>query len=113
MRYNVTITCPDCLAMVDANGFFKHLICVIQDLELEIADMQHSLACFSHPDEVNQLQLYHRYSNLPDLDRDPVLCSFLAFNGISINEWRDNVEQHLNDLDACVNGVEVIATDIL
>ena len=113
MRYNVTITCPDTIAMVDANGLFKHLICVIQDLELQVADMQHSLVRLRHPDEVDQLQLYHRYSNLPDLDRDPVLCSFLAFNDISIGEWRDNVEQHLSDLDACVNGMEVIATDIL
>jgi hypothetical protein len=113
MRYNVTITCPDTIAMVDANGFFKHLICVIQDLELQIADMQYSLVSLQRPDEVGQLQLYHRCSNLPDLDRDPVLCNFLAFNRISIEEWRDNVEQHLNDLDACVNGVEVIATDIL
>ena len=113
MIYNIMVECPDCVSLADANGFFSHLICAIQDLELEIADMQHAIARLSHPNEAEQLQLYGKFSYLPELIQDPVLCKFLAFKDISIEEWQESIDQHLQDLQDCANGDDVVATDIL
>ncbi len=113
MMYNVTIECQDCVSLIDADGLFSYLITAIQDLELEIADMQHDLTTLSHPVEIEQLQLYGKYSYLPDLIKDPALCSFLAFHDISIEDWQERIEQHLQDLEETANGDHVIATDII
>lgn len=113
MMYNITIQCPDCVSLIDADGLFHYLINAIQDLELEIADMQHDLATMSGPVEKEQLHLYGKYSYLPDLSQDPALCSFLVFHDISIEEWQERIEQHLRDLEETANGVHVIATDIV
>ena len=50
---------------------------------------------------------------LPDLIKNSVFGEFLAFNDISIEEWQESIDQHLQDLEDCVNGDNVIATDIL
>ena len=113
MMFDVTIRCPDCVSMVDANDFFKYLIIAIQDLELEIAYMQHDMNILCRPNESNQLQMYRQCSYLPDLVNDPVFGEFLAYNDISIEEWQGDIEQHLQDLEDCANGDNVISTDIL
>ncbi len=113
MMYNITVQIPEGVSIVDANGLFCHLISVIQDLELEIAEMQHTIAKLSHPNEAEQLQLYLKCSNLPELIRDPVLCKLLAFNNISIEEWQNSVRKHLKDLDAFVNGEDIIPVSII
>lgn len=113
MMYNVTIQCPDCVSLIDADGLFSYLITAIQDLELEIAEMQHDLTTLSRPVEIEQLQLYGKYSYLPDLIKDPALCIMLAFRDISIEDWQERIEQHLQDLEETANGDHVIATDII
>lgn len=112
MMYNVTIHCPDCVSLVDVNDFFKYLIVAIQDLELEIAYMQRDISMLSNPDDADQLQIYKQCSYLPDLIKDPVFGKLLAFNDISIEEWQEDINQHLQDLEDCANGDNVIATDI-
>ncbi len=113
MMYNITIQCPDCISMTDANYMFKNLVTAIQDLELEIADLQHGLSMLARPDETDQIQLYGKYSYMPDLIKDPVLCRFLAFNDISIEDWQQRIDQHMLDLAGCANGEAVVATDII
>ena len=113
MTYNITIECPDCVSLTDAEGLFSYLITAIQDLELETAVLQHDLVTLSRPVETEQLQLYGRCSYLPDLLQDPALCRLLAFRDISIEDWQERVEQHLQDLEETANGDYVVATDIL
>ena len=113
MIYNITVQCPDCISLIDADGLFSYLLTAIQDLELEIADMQHDLATLSGTVEPEQLQLYGRCNYMPDLIKDPALCGLLAFNDISIEDWQERIEQHLQDLQDSANGDYVVATDII
>jgi len=113
MMYNISIECPDCISLIDADALFRYLIIAVQDLELEIAGMQHDLVTLSRPVEIEQLQLYGRCSYLPDLVKDPALCELLAFHDISIEDWQERIEHHLQDLHDYANGDDVIATDII
>ncbi len=113
MMYNFTVQCPDCISLIDANDFFGSMIVAIQDLELEIACMQHEMITLCKPDDAKQQQIFKPCSYLPDLVKDPALGELLAFNNISIEEWQESVEQHLQELEDCTNGNQVVATDII
>ena len=113
MTYNITVNCPDCVSMIDANDLFRYLILAIQDLEIDIADKQHVISSMTCPFGDEQLQMYAKVSYLPELIENPALGAFLAFNDISIDEWQERIDKHMSDLKDYVNGDDVIATNIV